>query len=60
MKIIGQEVTDKTQKTFMFYIKPASEEIADEIAAMSRKDSKMWCLHSLLFEKTGINVNFLK
>ncbi len=38
MKIIGQEVTDKTQKPFMFYIKPDSEDIADEIAAMSRKD----------------------
>lgn len=32
----------KTQKTFMDYIKLSSEEIADEIAAMSRKDSEMW------------------
>lgn len=32
----------KTQKTFMDYIKLSSEEIADEIAAMSKKDSEIW------------------
>ncbi|ASB37016.1 hypothetical protein C5O72_12285 [Muribaculum intestinale] len=32
----------KTQKTFMDYIKLSSEEIADEIAAMSKKESDMW------------------
>ena len=32
----------KTQKTFMDYIKLSSEEIADEIAAMSKKDNEMW------------------
>lgn len=31
----------KTQKTFMDYIKLSSEEIADEIAAMSKKESDM-------------------
>ncbi len=60
LKIIGQEVTDKTQKTFMYYIKPFSEKIADEIAAMSKKDSEMWLFHSHLFCKTDISVNFLK
>ena len=30
------------QKTFMDYIKLSSEEIADEIAAMSKKESDMW------------------
>ncbi len=32
----------KTQKTFMDYIKISSEEIADEIAAMSKKENDMW------------------
>ena len=32
----------KTQKTFMDYIKLYSEEIADEIAAMSKKENDMW------------------
>ena len=32
----------KTQKTFMDYIKLSSEEIADEIASMSKKESDMW------------------
>ena len=32
----------KTQKTFMEYIKLSSEEIADEIAAMSKRESEMW------------------
>ena len=32
----------KTQKTFMDYIKLSSEEIADEIAFMSKKESDMW------------------
>lgn len=32
----------KTQKTFMDYIKLSSEEIADEIAAMSKKESGLW------------------
>ena len=32
----------KTQKTFMDYIKLSSEEIADEIAAMSKKESDIW------------------
>ena len=32
----------KTQKTFMDYIKLSSEEIADEIAARTKKDSEMW------------------
>ncbi|MBD5259202.1 MAG: hypothetical protein HDS46_00130 [Bacteroides sp.] len=32
----------KTQKTFMDYIKLSSEEIADEIASMSKKGSDMW------------------
>ena len=32
----------KTQKTFMDYIKLSSEEVADEIAAMSKKESDMW------------------
>lgn len=32
----------KTQKTFMDYIKLSSEEIADEIAAMSKKECEMW------------------
>lgn len=31
----------KTQKTFMDYIKLSSEEIADKIADMSKKDSEM-------------------
>lgn len=29
-------------KTFMDYIKLSSEEIADEIAARTKKDSEMW------------------
>lgn len=32
----------KTQKTFMDYFKLSSEEIANEIAAMSKKESDMW------------------
>lgn len=32
----------KTQKTLMDYIKLYSEEIADEIAAMSKKENDMW------------------
>ncbi|MDE6461786.1 MAG: hypothetical protein K2L32_03295 [Muribaculaceae bacterium] len=32
----------KTQKTFMDYIKLSSEEVADEIAAMSKKENDMW------------------
>ena len=32
----------KTQKTFMDYIKLSSEEIADEIASMSKKENDMW------------------
>lgn len=32
----------KTQKPFMDYIKPSSDEIADNIAAMSKKESDMW------------------
>lgn len=32
----------KTQKTFMDYIKLSSGEIADEIAAMSKKENDMW------------------
>jgi len=32
----------KTQKTFMDYIKLSSEEIAEEIASMSKKESDMW------------------
>lgn len=32
----------KTQKTFMDYIKLSSEEIADEIAAKSKKENEMW------------------
>ncbi len=32
----------KTQKTFMVYIKLSSEEIADEIATRTKKDSEMW------------------
>lgn len=32
----------KTQRTFMDYIKLSSEEIADEIAARTKKDSEMW------------------
>lgn len=32
----------KTQKPFMDYIKLSSDEIADEIAAMSKKESDMW------------------
>ena len=32
----------KTQKTFMDYIKLSSEEIADEIAEMAKKDNEMW------------------
>ena len=31
----------KTQKTFMDYIKLSSEEIADEIVAISKKESDM-------------------
>ena len=38
MHVSGQ----KTQKTFMDYIKLSSEEIADEIAAMSKKKNEMW------------------
>ncbi len=34
--------SQKTQKTFMDYIKLSSEEIADEIATMSKKESDMW------------------
>ena len=32
----------QTHKTFMDYIKLSSEEIADEIASMSKKESDMW------------------
>ena len=32
----------KTQMTFMDYIKLSSEEIADEIAAMSKKENDIW------------------
>ena len=32
----------KTQKTFMDYIKLSSDEIADEIASMSKKETDMW------------------
>lgn len=32
----------KTQKTFMDYIKLSSEEIADEIASMSKKGNDLW------------------
>ena len=32
----------KTQKTLMDYIKLSSEEIADEIASMTKKESDMW------------------
>ena len=32
----------KTQKTFMDYIKLSFEEIADEIASMTKKESDMW------------------
>ena len=32
----------KTQKTFMDYIKLSSEEIADEIAEMTKKNNDMW------------------
>ncbi len=32
----------KTQKIFMDYIKLSSEEIADEIAARTKKDGEMW------------------
>lgn len=32
----------KAHKTFMDYIKLSSEEIADEIATMSKKVSNMW------------------
>lgn len=32
----------KTQKTFMEYIKLSSEEIADEIASMSRNENDLW------------------
>jgi len=32
----------KPQKTFMDYIKLSSEEIADEIAARTKKNSEMW------------------
>ena len=32
----------KTQKTFIEYIKLSSDEIADEIAAMSAAESEMW------------------
>ncbi len=32
----------KPSKTFMDYIKLSSEDIADEIAARTKKDSEMW------------------
>ena len=32
----------KPPKTFMDYIQLSSEEIADEIAAMSKKENDMW------------------
>lgn len=32
----------KTQKTFMDYIKLSSEDIADEIASMSKKENDIW------------------
>ncbi|MCM1142347.1 MAG: hypothetical protein NC221_01685 [Duncaniella sp.] len=32
----------KTHKTFMDYIKLSSEEIADEIAALAKKDNEIW------------------
>ncbi len=32
----------KTQKTFMDYIKLSSEVIANEIAAMSKKENDLW------------------
>ncbi len=37
----------KTQKTFMDYIKLSSEEIVDEIASMSKKESEMWKIKTL-------------
>lgn len=39
MKIVS---FPKTQKTFTDYIKLSSKEIADEIAAMSKKENDMW------------------
>jgi hypothetical protein len=38
MKVSGH----KDVKTFLDYIKLSSEEIADEIASMSKKKSDMW------------------
>lgn len=32
----------KKQKAFMEYIKLSSKEIADEIAAMSKKENEIW------------------
>lgn len=32
----------KTQNTFIYYIKLSSEEIANEIAAMSKEENDMW------------------
>ena len=46
----------KPQKTFLDYIKLSSDEIADEIAVMSKKDGEMWrisliyCLSASVFE----------
>lgn len=39
MMYVGEH---KTQKTFWDYIKLSSEETADEIAAMSKKENDMW------------------
>ena len=38
MHVVGH----KTQKTFKDYITLSSDEIADEIASMSKKENDMW------------------
>ena len=43
----------------MDYIKLSSEEIADEFAAMSKKENDMW-QNSKPLQKTDINVTFLE
>ena len=49
----------KPQKTFLDYIKLSSDEIADEIAVMSKKDGEMWRINNSL-PKSDLLAIFLK
>ncbi|MDD6908559.1 MAG: hypothetical protein PUJ15_07690 [Bacteroidaceae bacterium] len=49
----------KPKKTFLDYIKLSSDEIADEIAVMSKKDGEMWRINNSL-PKSDLLAIFLK